>query len=73
MAALCLHVYYPSSVCIEMQVVGLDAFLRHSLSDFNNTIKLRAVDRQREGEQMGRGINYEKEVNIRYWYISHPN
>lgn len=42
-----------------------------SLSDFNNTIKLPAVDR---GEQMGGGNKlWKKEVNIRYWYISQPN
>lgn len=43
-----------------------------SLSDFNNTIKLPAVDRGR-GSRGGGGINYEKKVNIWYWNISHPN
>lgn len=52
---------------------GLMHFYDISLSDFNNTIKLPAVDRRREGGTDGGGINYEKkEVNIRYWYISHP-
>lgn len=51
-------------------------FYVSSLSDFNNTIKLPVVDRRREGlPDWGRGGNklWKKEVNIRYWYISHSN